>query len=182
MDWTEIGKTVIGGGAPILGGLLGGPAGAKVGAIVAGLLGCADSPEAVSTALASNPEALLQLKKYEMDHALELRKLELQTVQTYLSDVADARLREREITKNTGKPDVNLYLLAWTVIAGYFILVAFMITTNLPNANIGPVNQLLGGLAIGFGVVLNYFFGSTQASAMKTGLIAQLTGKGGVDK
>jgi hypothetical protein len=62
MDWNDLGKQVIGLGAPMLGAALGGPLGGAAGKILADALGAADStPAAVSDALAkaqANPGAV----------------------------------------------------------------------------------------------------------------------------
>ncbi len=53
MDWSDLAGKVIGLGAPILGGALGGPLGAAAGTILADALGAAEhTPEAVHAALA----------------------------------------------------------------------------------------------------------------------------------
>jgi len=44
----------------------------------------------------------------------------------------------------------------------------------LPEANVGPVNQLFGAMATGCGLVLQYFFGSSKGSADKTAAIMEL--------
>jgi len=44
----------------------------------------------------------------------------------------------------------------------------------LPEANVGPVNQLFGAMATGFGMVLQYFFGSSKGSADKTAAMMEL--------
>jgi len=52
MDWNDLGKQVIGLGAPLLGTALGGPLGGAAGQILAGVLGVSSpSPAAVSAAL-----------------------------------------------------------------------------------------------------------------------------------
>ena len=43
----------------------------------------------------------------------------------------------------------------------------------IPEAAIGPINQLFGALAAGFGLVLGYFFGSSKSSTDKTKLMAK---------
>ena len=44
----------------------------------------------------------------------------------------------------------------------------------LPEANVGPHNQLFGPIATGLGMVLQYFFGSSKGSADKTAAIMEL--------
>jgi hypothetical protein len=58
MDWSDLAGKVIGLGAPILGGALGGPLGAAAGTILADALGVAmPTPEAVNAALADTHAA-----------------------------------------------------------------------------------------------------------------------------
>ena len=70
------------------------------------------------------------------------------------------------------KSEKNLYFLAWVVVIGFFVLTGMMMRTTMPPENVGPVNQLFGALAAGFGVVLAYFFGSSKGSAEKNALLA----------
>jgi hypothetical protein len=57
-DWGELAAKVIGLGAPILGGALGGPLGAAAGKILAGALGSVEpTPAAVDAALDTDPNA-----------------------------------------------------------------------------------------------------------------------------
>ena len=161
MEWAEVGRSIVGNGVPMLGALLGGSTGEKLGSVVAGLLGCPNTADDVNSAISSNPEALLTLRKYEMDNVVQLQQLQLQELQAQLADVSNARDREKEIVKATGHVDYNLYVLAWIVVLGYFGLVWFMMRTALPDGNIGPINQLFGAMSAGFGMVLAYFFGAT---------------------
>jgi hypothetical protein len=74
MDWKDI-AGVIGNAAPLLGTLIGGPAGAAVGSIVASALGTQATPDAVSQAIATNPDAAIKLRQIEADQATKLREL-----------------------------------------------------------------------------------------------------------
>lgn len=70
MDWTSVAKTAGNLGLKILGGALGGPAGAAIGSQVAGALGLSSDapPDQVQQALATaSPETLVQLKQIESD-------------------------------------------------------------------------------------------------------------------
>ena len=176
-DWKDVGKSLAGNGLKLLGTVLGGPLGAKVGGMVAGALGLeSDSPDAVENAIAQDPQALVKLRELEMQHKTELRKLQLEEIRLQLGDVQNARDREIKITASTGERDINLYLLAWLVVLGFFVLVSFMYFISLPEKNIGPINQLFGAMATGFGMVLQYFFGSSKSSKDKDKVIA--AGKG----
>lgn len=74
MDWKDI-SGIIGNAAPILGGLIGGPAGAAIGTIVSSALGTENTPDAVSQALKTNPDAAVKLRQIEMEQATRLREL-----------------------------------------------------------------------------------------------------------
>jgi len=78
MEWKDLAKTV-GATAPMLGTLLGGPAGAGVGAIIASVLGVGSTPDDVSQAIAVNPEATVKLKQIEKDRQVELQALVVQS-------------------------------------------------------------------------------------------------------
>ena len=91
MDWKDIAGSV-GKFAPVVGTLLGGPAGAIVGAvgsIVASSLGVEATPEAVDQALKTNPEAALKLAAMESDERIKLRSMALAQAQAELE--AEAR-------------------------------------------------------------------------------------------
>lgn len=172
MDWKDIGKTIAG-AAPLIGSVIGGPAGGAVGTLISKALGCEDKPEAIAEVIKADPEALLKLEALEKSHQVELERLLLEGEQARLADVQSARSREVEITKSTGKRDVNLYVLAWTVVVGFFGLMSLLCFKALPEDSNGVVFMLFGALTTGFGEVLNYFFGSSKSSADKTAIISR---------
>jgi len=156
--------------APLLGTLVAGPAGGAAGTaikLIAGALGVEATPQAIEEQLSSNPDALLKLKQLEADHETDLRKLVLEAERIRLADVSDARGRQIAHEKATGKSDTNLYILAWTVVAGFFGLMGLLCFMALPTDSSGVVFMLFGALATGFGQVLQYFFGSSKGSQSK---------------
>jgi hypothetical protein len=84
MNWSDIAKTV-GSAAPLLGTLLGGPAGAAVGAMVASALGTGATPDEVSQALAVSPDAAIKLKQIEATRQVDLQTLVVQAEQNRLA-------------------------------------------------------------------------------------------------
>lgn len=178
MDWKGIGKKVFE-AAPLIGTVLGGPAGGAVGSVVSmvgsalGLEPDETTPKAVDALLMSDPDALLKLKQAEMDHKVELQKLALETDRVFLADRSDARSREVEITKVTEKRDATLIGLAWLVVIGFFtVMVLLMYKGIAPESSSEVVYLLIGALTTGFGTVLAYFFGSSKGSADKTATLA----------
>lgn len=178
MDWKGLGEQLFKKGLPLLGGLLGGPAGA-LGAkaavsLVSSALGLKEeeaTPDKILARIEADPQALIDLKKAEMAHKERLQALLLEERELELKDVADARARERAIVEATGKKDYNLYILAWTVIVGFFGLCATLMWVTLPTGSSNVVYLLFGGLVAGFSQVLGYFFGSSKSSSDKTKLL-----------
>ena len=123
----------------------------------------------VINSLVTSDQERLQLKnelaKIELEANNKVRELELQ-------DIQSARSRQIEHEKVAGT-DVNLYLLAWTIVIGFFALVATMIFVELPNSSNDVIFMLFGSLAAGFGSVIGYFFGSSKSSADKTVLMSK---------
>ena len=175
MDWKDIGAKIVS-VAPTLGSALGGPVGLVAGKavqLVAQALGVEETPAAVDAALAGNPDALLKLKELEAKHTEEILRLTIQEQQIYLQDVANARQRETTFIEKTGRPDINLYVLAWVLVVGFFVLMGVLIGYPLKPDATGVVFMLFGALSAGFQQVIAYFFGSSAGSARKDATIAR---------
>lgn len=182
MDWKGLAAR-ISTAAPLLGTLVGGPVGGAVGTaekMIAGALGVRETPEAIEAELLANPDAYLKLKELELNNKVELQRLvleherlALEHERVRLADVADARGRQIAHEKATGRKDVNLYILAWTVVLGFFSLMALLCFHPVPVDSDGVIFMLFGALATGFGQVLQYFFGSSKSSVDKTYLMAE---------
>lgn len=74
MNWSDVAPKVAA-AAPILGTLLGGPAGAAVGGLIASALGTAADPEDVSKVLTTNPDAAVKLRQIEAERSVKLQEL-----------------------------------------------------------------------------------------------------------
>lgn len=84
MEWKELASS-IGKFAPLLGTVIGGPAGAAVGALVSATLGTDNDPSAVQQALVSNPDVALKLAQLEADQRIQLQTLAVTAEQNRLS-------------------------------------------------------------------------------------------------
>jgi len=183
MDLKSLGSTIannapklgalLGSVVPGLGTVTGGALGMGIKAI-ASAFGLKDDakPEEIIQAIQSDPNAALKLRQAEIDFQIQQGAQKLQELEAYISDVQNARQREIEITESTGKKDYNLYILAWTVIVGFFFLCWYLMNQKLPEGSNEVVFMLFGALASGFGIVLQYFFGSSKSSSDKTNLLA----------
>lgn len=186
MDWKDV-ASAVGSIAPALGAALapftGGisaAAGVAVGALgkaIGKKDGEAVSPQEVLDFIATDPEWKLKMIQAENSFLLEMRKLDLEEYRATLGDISNARQRQLEHEKVTGTTDWNMYILAWTVVVGFFVLVSLLMYwshQNIPlKDNTGALFMLLGSLSTGFGMVLQYFFGSSKSSTDKTNLLAK---------
>lgn len=128
-----------------------------------GLSGKKPTPENIDELVDIAPNLI---KRLEQDHAVKLQELINQ-------DLANARSREVEIAKATGKRDTNLYIMSYMVIAGFFGTFGAVIFLTLPLAQEKIIFLLLGGLIAAFERVLQYFFGSSRGSQHKTDLLGK---------
>ena len=159
--------------APLLAAVVGGPLGGGAAAIVSHALGVnADDHEALAVAVA-DPANEIKLRELEHTHREELERLALRDTELRLADTKDARSREVEITKATGKRDLNLYILAWVITIGFFAITGFLCVKEVPPGSVGPVGILFGALTAAFAGVVGYFFGSSAGSKEKTDILAE---------
>lgn len=129
------------------------------------------------TAALADPALALQLKEALIRAESEERERQHQEVLAQLADVQSARSQTVELAK-TGSaiawsaPVVSVMAVA--VFAGFVYMLFFgTVSDNLKDAL-----MLLGGTAAtGYGVVLQYWLGSSRGSANKDDIMAKLAGK-----
>lgn len=187
MDLRDLGNKLLTWGLPALGTAIAGPPGGLAAKAAVGLLKSkfgVDEPDKLDELVGMSMESeqgSTELRKLEMDHAVKLReltledaRLELEIQRADLADVADARAREIANTQVTGKRDINLYVLSWVVVSGFFGITGIVLVQGLPSTPVMGI--LIGGLISGFTQVLSYFFGSSRSSKDKTDILAKQNG------
>lgn len=160
MDWSDL-KGVVSKAAPLLGTLLGGPAGGAVGALVSQALGADDdSPEAVHRALQQDPQALVRIRELEMTHAAELRRMVI--------DAETQRLGEVNQTMRAEAASTDAYVRRWRPTFGYAVALTWVLQTagivagviyaitkpDQADNIIRAVSDLAGALALQWSVAL----------------------------
>lgn len=70
--------------------------------------------------------------------------------------------------------DIFQYCLAVVVMVGFLTLIFLLFNKSIPAENKDVAYVAVGTLGTAFGLVLNYFFGSTKGSAEKTEIISKL--------
>jgi len=179
MEWKDVGKAVGKLGAGLLGNALAAsPVGGLINVVADVLgLGADPSPDDMMEAISADPEAAVKLLTVQDNNRVEIQRISLQGDQAFLADRQNARMRQVESEKATGKRDYNLYALSWLIVLGFFGLVALLCFRALPNDSNGVIFMLFGSLATQFGMVGQYFFGSSKSSADKTTMLQK--GDGG---
>jgi len=155
MNWNDL-KGIVGTAAPILGTLLGGPAGTAVGTLISSVLGTENKPEEVSKILAANPELLFKLKEQENNQQTELQKLLIESEIKTLTEV-NATMRTEIASgdkfKSYWRPLFG-YIMA-TSWGGMMFAVTYQILFKpvLAANTITSLGQLTGLWAIGMAVL-----------------------------
>jgi hypothetical protein len=119
MNWDDI-KDTIAKAAPLAGTLIGGPAGGAIGGLVASALGTEATPDAVSQALQTDPEAAIKLRQMELDHAKEMRSMLIQAETNHLAEVnATIRAEYQQEDK---------FVKRWRPTLGYAVTLSWTLT------------------------------------------------------
>jgi hypothetical protein len=181
VKWSDIGS-MVGKAAPLVGTLLGGPAGAAVGSLVAAALGVMDDPEEVKAALAGNPDAFAKIQELQVNAKIQLQQLAV-TLETtriqaegaqYSAEAADrdsARGLAAKQQNDLVRPAITFILLlgAFAILVCIFSGVAREALTD-PVA-LSTVSMLI---ALWFGELkqtLGFWFGMTKESQKQNAIV-----------
>lgn len=168
MDWSDL-KGVVGKAAPIVGTLLGGPAGALVGGLVSAALGTDNTPDAVSAALIGNPDAIVKIQELQTNAKVQLQQLAVTAEANRLADVQSARARQ------TANPnDKTPTYLAWGVSFGFFATLGLVMFAHLEGAAQNLLLVMTGTLQTAWVAIISYYFGSSKDNAGQMKMIADV--------
>lgn len=119
MEWKDI-AGIVGKAAPILGTLVGGPAGAAIGGLIGSVLGTVNTPDAISAAIATDPQAALKLAQYEGDNAVKLQGMLLAHADNVLAAEAQATLAVNATMQVEARAD-HWMTYSWRPILGFCV-------------------------------------------------------------
>ncbi len=176
MNWKDIASTV-GKFAPVVGTVLGGPAGAAVGALVSSALGVENEPQAVAKAIQADPQAALKLKQLQIDnqkmlnvHIEKMADLDFEYEKSRVADVSSAREREVKLAQSGSKNYIQ-GTLAIVGVTAFFGLSSYVIISGLPNMSKEAalmVGTVIGSVMMIGKDVYNFYFSSSLGSKEKT--------------
>jgi hypothetical protein len=155
MDWSDL-KGLVGKAAPLLGTLLGGPAGGAAGALIASALGVDNEPEAVQRALEADPDLLVELRKSELEQRARLQQM--------LVEAETRRMSEQNQTMRAELASGDRFKSYWRPLFGYIVALtwgAIMLATTYQilfetkesAETISALGQLSGLWGIGLAVL-----------------------------
>lgn len=120
-------------------------------------------------------DQVAELKKFEMTNKIELEKLALANKQEdnrhaekkteiITADKSNARNREIEVVKTTGKKDNTITVLAGVIVIGFFAGLISLVFVHLDKGSgtYELLYMMFGALIAKFGTVIDYFFGSSD--------------------
>lgn len=116
-NWDSV-KGVIGKAAPLLGSALG-PGSAAAGALVAGLFGVENTPDAIGEAIKADPQAMVKLQQLEKEHERELQRMVI--------EAETARLAEINKTMRAEASAQDGYVRRWRPTFGYMVAITWLI-------------------------------------------------------
>lgn len=172
MNWDSLKNTLLETGAPILGNMIGGPAGGLVANWLVSEFGDKADPSdpvQIENAIKADPEAFFKLQGLQALHKEKIQELQLEMTKVEIQDRQGARDRESNYIKSTGHVDYFMSALGFIIVAGFFSITGLMIFSDnqAELAQNQPLNIMLGFLGGALMAVVQYYFGSSKGSSDK---------------
>lgn len=178
MDWSEIGKSIIKLGAPLLGTVIAGPAGGAMGALIASTFGAnPEDPQDVINKMSGDPDAAIKLIQIQSDNKVELGKLAIQKLrieqdakELSFRDVKDAR-KQAANELELGKKDPMRNVMAFLVTITFVSMIGLFVFVKIDMSVKEILILLMGSLATQFADIVRFYFGSSAGSKKKDDII-----------
>ncbi|UZJ58540.1 hypothetical protein OKW98_18350 [Pseudomonas sp. KU26590] len=183
MKWSDIGN-IVGKAAPVVGTLLGGPAGGMVGGLIANALNVSPDPESVNAALANDSGALLKIQELQINSKVQLEQLAVAAENNRLqaegaqfaAEAADrdsARQLAAKQPNDLIRPAITIILLvgALSILVCIFTGVGLEALQNPVAAS--TISLLIGLWFSELKQTLGFYFGMTKESQTQNAIVTQ---------
>jgi hypothetical protein len=183
MNWSDL-ESAIGKAAPILGTLLGGPAGAAVGSLISSSLGIANTPDALNNAIAADPTLAEKLQEIQINSKVQLQQLQVTAAQNqlvaataqYQAEAADrdsARKLAAQQPKDWIRPSIAIILTIGVIGLTILIFGGFAEAQLANPTSAAIIGTVLGYLFNELKQVYGFYFGMTKDGSTQTNAITQ---------
>jgi VIT1/CCC1 family predicted Fe2+/Mn2+ transporter len=126
MEWKNL-SDIVGKSAPILGTLLGGPAGAAIGAIISSALGVENSPEEIKSKLEMDPALCVKLAEIESTQLIRLQELALENSKSEISAASQNISEINETFRQEIKAE-HWIIYSWRPAIGFSVAIAIVLS------------------------------------------------------
>lgn len=189
MNWSDIGG-IVGRAAPIVGTLLGGPAGAAVGALVANALNVSNNPDAVNAALVASPDAMIRITELQTNARVQLEQLTVQ-IETVRIQAAGAQYQAEAADRDSARQlagkqpnDIVRPAITFIMLSGsLFIVVAILMgwaTDAIKDVNAAmTVGMVIGAWLTMTKETNGFWFGMTKESQKQNAIVTDFATSAG---
>jgi len=174
--------SIIAKSAPLLGGVLGGPAGAAIGSVIAAKFGgSVDDPTDLINRIEGDPDAKMKLLEIQSNNEVELQRIHMMMAENELKyayleienenkDRDSARQREAALAQ-AGQRDITPAILAYLLTTGVFIALYYLFTQSVPSDNKDIIVSIVSALTTVWVAAMAYYHGSSAGSRSKDTLL-----------
>lgn len=182
MEWKDVAASV-GKFAPLVGTLIGGPAGAAIGGLVAAALGTAGTPDAINAAIATDPNAALKLAQFQSDNAVKLQAM----VYAHADNQLAADTSQMQTVNATMQAEDKTRSFSWRDYWGYvaatgFGFVVLVICYLVIGAVYGghpelmaAIPQIVGSFSVLFGIAAGVLGVQAGIQTFHEGVVDRIT-------
>ena len=109
-------------------------------------------------------DSQIEIMKIDFDKLKLETEVKLQSKKMVFDDKSNARSREIEVVKSTGKRDYALIALAAVIVIGFFagLVSLVFVTLDKGSGTYELLYMMFGALIAKFGTVIDYFFGASE--------------------
>ena len=109
-------------------------------------------------------DSQIEIMKIDFDKLKLETEAKLQSKKMVFDDKSNARSREIEVVKSTGKRDYALISLAAVIVIGFFagLVSLIFVTLDKGSGTYELLYMMFGALIAKFGTVIDYFFGASE--------------------
>lgn len=168
--------------APVLGAVIPLPGASLIMNLIGAAFGGASSDDELADKIAADPDAAVKLKEIEDNTKVQLQQIaatqaqaemaaQTAIIQSDQADRASARLMATSTKSHVQTVMVTFLSIAIALLIGY--LCKYGLPQDAQSNSI--LYMLIGQLSAGFGMALNFFFGTSASSAKKDDMIFNST-------